>query len=185
MKTPLLALYAFLVLCPSPAVAQPPTPARPTGSVAYVSGQRLSTESIEGKAGQARLEAMRQEKANELRIRQQALEATRQQLALVAGGKEKLDLQQREQQQRADLDRATVQAQTDLQNLQRQLTVELQPKVRSALDDVVKGTDIQIVVQLETAVVWAAPGLDLTTAVLERLNAGVGTPVPAGGGGPR
>jgi Skp family chaperone for outer membrane proteins len=44
-------------------------------------------------------------------------------------------------------------------------------RVRSVVGEVVKGRHIQLVLNLENAVVWAAPSLDLTDAVIERMNA--------------
>jgi len=43
----------------------------------------------------------------------------------------------------------------------------------------VAGTDVQVVLQADGPILWAAPGLDLTAAVVERLNAG---PVQSNGG---
>jgi Skp family chaperone for outer membrane proteins len=151
--------------------SQAPALTRPGGVIAYVSGQRLSAETTVGKEARGRVQALQQAKTAELKSLQVALETTRQQLANTPDGTARLPLQQQEQQQRADLDRATAQAQADIQALQRQIATDMQGKVRAQLTELLKGTDIQVVVQLETAIVWAAPGLDLTSAVIERLNA--------------
>jgi Skp family chaperone for outer membrane proteins len=82
-------------------------------------------------------------------------------------------LQQQESIQRTDLERATAQAQADIQALQRQVQAELLTQVKSILDSVAKEHNFQLVLNAETTVVWAAPGTggDLTTVVIERLNA--------------
>lgn len=141
-----------------------------TSRIAYVSGQRIVAESPETKAAFARLPALQQERATALRAKQQALEATRQQLAQTSDGSTRIQLQQQELQQRTDLERATVLAQADLQALQRQLDADLKSKVKAVVDDLVKGQNIQLVLN-DQAVVWAAPDTDLTGAVVERLNA--------------
>ena len=69
------------------------------------------------------------------------------------------------------------QGQVDLQNLQRQISNDLMAKVRPILEELVAGTDVQIVLQADGPILWAAPGLDLTQAVVERLNA---APLPEG-----
>ena len=87
-------------------------------------------------------------------------------------GEARAQLQQQEQSERTNLERAVAQMQTDLQQLQRQVSGEMQGKVKAALDDLVKGKDVLMVVQSENVVVWAAPALDMTSEVIERLNAG-------------
>ena len=81
MKT--LAVCAALIIVPALAfgLAQP-RPAQAVGPVAYVSSQRISNETAEGKAGIARLQAMQRERTADARTKQQALEATRKQLAV-------------------------------------------------------------------------------------------------------
>ncbi len=63
------------------------------------------------------------------------------------------------------------QSQTDLQTMQRQVSAEVATKVKAALEEVVKGTGVQVVLNNETSVVWSAPGLDLTSQVIEKMNA--------------
>ena len=91
---------------------------------------------------------------------------------------ERTRLQAQEQQQRTDLEKAVSQSQVDLQNLQRQISNELGVKVKAAIEDLVKGTGVQVVLSADTTVVWAAQGLDLTSPVIERLNAQAAAPAP-------
>jgi Skp family chaperone for outer membrane proteins len=114
---PTAALIAFFSLTPS---AQ--APARGPVSIGYISSQRIFSESIEGKAGVARVQTLQQQRANDLRLRQQTLDATRQQLAQATESATRSQLQQQEIQQRTDYDRATAQAQFDFQTLRRQVT---------------------------------------------------------------
>jgi Skp family chaperone for outer membrane proteins len=151
-------------------------------TIAYISGERISSETADGRAGQDRIRRFQQQTASGLTARQQALEATRRSLLNATDDTERLKLQQQEQVQRTDLEQAAARAQLDLQELRRQVTADMQSKVREALTQLLLGTDIKIVVQLETAVVWAAPGLDLTGAVIERLDARSASPGPAGRG---
>ena len=171
---PLAILFAVVALA---AAGQVPSP-RVTGPIVFVSAQRIFAESSDGKAQVARVQALQQQRATELRTRQQTLDATRQQLAQAVDVAARAQLQQQELQQRTDFERATAQAQTDLQNLQRQVQAELQGRVKSALDDVTKGQNIQLVLNADSSVVWSAPGTDLTNAVVERLNSRSATVAP-------
>lgn len=164
---PMVFLFAALV----PAAIAYLHAANQTSPIAYVSVQRVLSESTAAKADAAHLLAMQQQKAQELRQKQQALEATQQQLGGAAGVFRGQQLRQQAQQQRADLERATAQAQSDLQSLQRQLQTDFRRRLKSALDDLVKRQGVQLVLNEDTAVVWTAPGSDLTAAVIERLNA--------------
>ena len=55
--------------------------APPGGPVAFVVSQRISNETSEGKAGIARMQALQRERTAEARTKQEALQATRRQIA--------------------------------------------------------------------------------------------------------
>ena len=154
-------------------------PTLPSGPVAFVVSQRISNETTEGKAGIARMQALQRERTADARTKQEALQATRRQIDATQDSAERSRLQAQEQQQRADLEKAVSQIQVDLQNLQRQISNELGVKVKAAIEDLVKGTGVQVVLSADTTVVWAANGLDLTTPVIERLNAQAAAPAPS------
>ncbi len=170
MKT--LPVWLAVTVFPAIAVglAQPRAVTAP-GPVAYVSSQRISNETSDGKAGVARLQTLQRERAAAVRTKQQALETTRQQMTLAKDDAARVRLRAEEQQQRTELERAAAQSQADFLALQRQVSAEVATKVKAALQEVVKGTEVQVVLNGESSVVWAAPGLDLTSAVIERMNA--------------
>ena len=151
-------------------LAQPRAVTAP-GPVAYVSSQRISNETADGKAGVARLQTLQRERAADVRTRQQALETTRQKMTLAKDDAARVRLRAEEQQQRTELERAAAQSQADFLSLQRQVSAEVATKVKAAVQEVVKGTEVHLVLNGESSVVWAAPGLDLTSAVIERMNA--------------
>lgn len=139
-------------------------------AVAYVSSNRIFTESVHGRSEGARLQSAQQQRTNELRAKQQSLETTRKDLATSPEGPSRSELQQKELQQRTDLERSTQQAQLELQNLQREVNGELQRRVRAILDDLMKTQSYQLVLNAEASVLWSAPELDLTAAVIARMN---------------
>ena len=178
MKT--VSIWLAITVAPALAAgAFQQRPAPPSGPVAYVVTQRISNETTEGKAGIARIQALQRERTADARTRQETLQATRRQIDATKDSAERTRLQAQEQQQRTDLEKAVNQSQVDLQNLQRQISNELGVKVKAALGDVVKGTGVQVVLSADTTVVWAAQGLDLTSPVIERLNAQAASPAPS------
>lgn len=146
--------------------------ARGASSIGYVSLQRILNESPEQKAGASRLQQIQQEKGRGLAGMQQKLDATRRQLAQSSSGAARAELQRDEQQQRGELERATAQAQADLQALQRQFQNDLRSRLTPVFEDIAKSRNMQIVLNEDTGVVWAAPAFDLTNDVIERLKAG-------------
>lgn len=165
-------LTTSVALLPAMVSLAPASQSRPSASprVAYVSAQRIVAESPDVKAAFAKLPALQQERTTALRAKQQAIEETRQQLAQATDGATRLQLQQKETQQRSDLERSTLLAQADLQKLQLQLDTDLKNRVKGILTELVKGQNIELVLN-DTVVVWAAPENDLSSAVIERLNA--------------
>jgi Skp family chaperone for outer membrane proteins len=142
--------------------------------IAYVSMQKIVTEANDAKVAAGKFETMRQEKAREITAKQKEADAA--QLAVVqAGGvfqrSRRTALQADENRQRAELKKLTDQAQADLQNLQRQLQADLRERITAILAQLVKQKGVQLVLNQDTAVVFAQPGVDLTMEVLSALNA--------------
>jgi Skp family chaperone for outer membrane proteins len=178
MKT--ACVLAAIVLGAHPAASAQTV--RSAGRIAYVSVQKLATESNEAKVASAKLETMRMEKAREVEARQKAVDAA--QLAVVqAGGifqrSRRATLVAEENRQRAELQRVAQQAQADLQNLQRQLQSELRVKINAVLERFVRQRNLEIVLNQDTTIVWAPPGADLTMEVLSALNAASPSPPSA------
>src|SRR5947208_404701 len=119
-------LFAFGLLAPATGLAQ--SRSTPASSIAYVSAQRLLTESTQAKAAAKQLEDFSRAKAQEIAAKQKALEATRLQLANAGGifsGSARTKLRAQESQQQSELQKVTQESQNELQNLQRQLQSDL------------------------------------------------------------
>lgn len=173
MKTAFLAAVpAALVLAfvTFNAEGQTAAPGKVTG-VAYVSSNRLMNEAVPARTELARVQSMQQQKNAELRAKQQAVDQTRLQLAQATDAETRAKLVKQEQDQRADFERSQQQAQADLQRLQREVQAEVQTRVRDAIAEMAKTQDIRLVINQDTSVVWAAPGMDITATLIERLNA--------------
>jgi Skp family chaperone for outer membrane proteins len=160
-------LAAMLAVTVVGRASAPGEPAR----IAYVSTNRIIAESPDARAEVARFQAAQQQKTTELRAKQRELTVTRQQFGQASSAETRAELARMEEQQRAELERATSQAQTDLQKLQQQMHANLQARLKPILQALAQNQDFQIVLNADTAVVWASPSVDLTAAVIERLNA--------------
>jgi Skp family chaperone for outer membrane proteins len=172
MKTFVIPVIVLAALV-SVAAAQQPDASFGTRRIGYVSMQQVLSETTEAKAAAEQLKATQQQKAGELRARQQALDETRRQLGEPAAMFQGKRLRQQEERQRAELEQATVQAQQEFQTLQLQIQRELRARLKFVLDELSKRHRLEVVLNHDTSVLWAAPGLDLTSAVIERLNATV------------
>jgi Skp family chaperone for outer membrane proteins len=172
-------VMSLLLILPSQAIAAQAPAIPPDARVVYVSSARISSESAPGKAGAARVQAVQQARTADLRARQQAIEATRKQLASAATPEERSKLTVQESTLRFEFERAAAQAQVELQNLQREISTELRPKLAAVLGELLKGTKVEAVLNVETAVLWGAPPLDVTAVVIERLNAAEAKAGPA------
>ncbi len=139
-------------------------------AVAYVSPSRILTEAVHGRTEMSRLQTLQQQRSTEIRTKQQAMEVTRQQMTTAPDGPARAELLQKESQQRAELERMGQQAQIEFQTMQREINAELQGRVRAILDDLMKTQNYQMVLNGDTGVLWSNPELDLTTAVIRRMN---------------
>lgn len=71
---------------------------------------------------------------------------------------------------RADYELVARKLQAEVQQLQGEIMEELQPQVQAALKELVEAEGVTLLLQRD-AVIFAAPALDLTGKLLERLNA--------------
>jgi Skp family chaperone for outer membrane proteins len=171
MKPVAAGLFALSLLAPA---LQTVGGQRPTSSVAYLSVQKILTDSTDAKVAKQRLTELGQAKAQELAVKQKALEATKLELANSGGlfsATKRNKLKAQEAQQQSELQRLAQQAQSDVQNLQRQLEADLRREFSTIVGEIAARRSIQLVLNLDNAVVWTSTGTDLTAEVLDRLNA--------------
>ena len=147
------------------------TPPSGIPGVAYFSSQRLLNEVASARTELARIQAMQQQKNNELRTKQQAIEATRQEYASATDSEARTRLLKQEQDQRADFDRSVQQAQADIQRLQRDVQAEVQAQVKGSIEKLSRAHGFKMVLNADTSVVWASPGMDVTNLIIDALNA--------------
>jgi len=166
---------------PAPAPAQPAAPPPPPApfpqgaKVAYVNLQAVAQLSVEGKAANAKVQALTQKKQAEIADKTKALQASQQKLQ--TGGSVMNDqargaLEKEIDRQTRELERLQQDAQADLNELQQELQAEFQKKMFPVLQQlsIEKGLHLLLNVPSET-VIWGADGLDLTLEAVKKLDA--------------
>jgi outer membrane protein len=169
-------MVAALLLVPAPALAQ--SPLTPGGAVlgrfGAFSPQRAFTESAEGKAGIARLEALQATRATEIAERNKALQSQEQSLerSLAVLAEEVRIQRARDLEKfRIDVQRFIQDAQAEVAGVQRELESSFLARLRPAVEQVAKEKGLQLVVNLDDgSVVWADPAVDITPEVIARLG---------------
>jgi outer membrane protein len=192
-----LALGAMLMAAPT--YAQAPAPAQPAPQAAapapparvpfqeglryaYVNEQEVVATSAQGKALNAKVVALNDQKVKELNERNAALQAA--QAKLESGGgvlseQAVLQLQSDIDKQTRDLQRFTEDAQQEVTALTQQLQVEFYQKLTPVIDRVAKEKKLHFVFSAqESGLVWADPSLDLTPDIVRALDAAVAATVP-------
>jgi outer membrane protein len=169
---------------PAPAV-QAPAPAPrpfPEGTkYGFVNIQRIANESSEGKAATARVQALNQQKVNELNEKNKQLQAAQQKLdqgGSVLNANALAQLQKDIERMQVDIQRFTEDAQQDVQNLQAQLQDDFQRKLTPVVQQVAQEKGLHMLFSVaDSGLVWGDPALDLTTEIIKKFD--LAPPAPA------
>jgi outer membrane protein len=160
---------------PLPA-AQPPKPFPEGAKIAYVNVQRIASESADGKAATGRITALREKKEKELQSKNSQLDEARKKLessGSVLSDSARSQQQKEVERLQVDLQRSTQDAQAEVEELQRELQVEFQKKLLPIIGEVASAKGLMMVLSsLDSGLVWADPGLDITADVIKRLDSG-------------
>jgi len=192
-----VALCGILVAAQSfaqvPAPAQPAPPDQAAPSVqpfpagtkyAFVNIQRIAAESAAGLTLTGEVQALNQQKVNELNERNVALQATQQKLdagASVMSPAAATQLQREIERQQIDIQRFTEDAQQEVEALQTQLQEEFQLRLSPVIQEVATERELQLLFSVtDSGLVWADQSLDVTAEVIQKFDAlGAGAVVPA------
>jgi outer membrane protein len=170
---------------PAPAAAAPapavPAPRFQEGlKYAYVRIDLIAATSNEGKAFNAKVQALQDQKVKDLQDRNKALQASQEKLekgASVMNDTARAQLQADIERQQRDLQRATEDAQQEVTALTQQLQVEFERRLTPIIDKVARAKQVHFVFNAqESGLVWADPTMDLTADVIKEFDA---TPVSA------
>ena len=188
-----LAAPAYAVASPQAAPAAPtPPPAQaappvqrpfPTGTkYAFVNIQRIAAESSAGKTLAGKVQALNQQKVNELNEKNKSLQATQQKLeagASVLSPTAAAQLQKEIERQQVDIQRFTEDAQQEVTTLQTQLQDEFQVRLTPIIQEVANDRGLHMLFSVvDSGLVWADPALDITTEVIQKFDAAGGGAAP-------
>jgi Skp family chaperone for outer membrane proteins len=155
--------------------AKPPAPFPQGAKVGYVYLQQIAALSNEGKAAQARVNALTQKKQTEIGEKQKALQAAQQKLQTggsVMSETARGQLEKDIDRQTRDLERLNQDAQTDINELTQEVQAEFNKKLFPILTALSEEKGLHLLFSATDAgLIWAADGLDLTAEAVKKLDA--------------
>lgn len=186
MRVFAVALALSLTLLAAPSYAQAPqAPATPPAAAApafqdglkyaYVVVQTVASESSAGKAFNAKVQALQEQKVKELQDRQKALQAAQEKLEKGAGvmsDQARTQLQLDIEKMQRDAQRFTEDAQQEVTTLTQQLQAEFERALTPIIDQVAKAKGVHFIFSAqESGLIWADPTMDLTGEVIKAFDA--------------
>jgi Skp family chaperone for outer membrane proteins len=165
---------------PAPAPApQPPAPFPQGAKVAFVNLQAIAQLSSDGKAANAKVQALAQKKQTEGATKTKTLQDNQQKLQTsgsVMNDAARAQLEKDIERQTVEGQRFEQDAQAELTELQQQLQQEFQRKLMPILETLSKEKGLQALLSAaDSGVIWADPGLDLTLEAVKKMDASAGT----------
>jgi outer membrane protein len=177
---------------PAPATQKPAAPATPAqppakpfaegSKIAYIDVQRVASESTEGKAAAAKITDLSQKRTNELAAKNKALDTAQQKLS--SGGAllsddARAQLQKEIDKLQLEIQRTQQDAQTELDELNRQLQNDFQRKLGPVIQDVASEKGLFVLLSRgDAGIVWADNSLDLTSEIIRRFDAAMAAGKP-------
>ena len=159
---------------PAPA-AQPPAPFPAGAKVAYFNPQAVFQTSADGKAAVSRVNALIQKKQTENADKAKLLQGNQQKLQTsgsVMNEAARTQLEKEIERQTKDAERFQQDAQAEINELQQEVQNEFVKKLSPIIEQLANEKGLHIVFNaVESGIAWAAPGLDLTSDVVKKLDA--------------
>jgi outer membrane protein len=156
----------------APAPQQLPFPAGVKYAFVYV--QRIASESAEGKAATAKVQALNEQKTKELQDKNKALQANQQKLdqgGSVLNDAARQQLAAEIDKEQKDIQRFTEDAQQDIQSLQAQLQDDFQKKLQPVIQKIAQEKQLHMIFSVtDSGLIWGDPALDLTGEVIKEFD---------------
>ena len=169
----------------APAAQQPAPPRVPFQmglKYGYIQLQEVAQTSAQGKAFNARVQALQEQKVKELQDKNKQLQAVQDKLdkgASVLADAARASLQAEIEKQQRDIQRFTEDAQQEIMALTQQLQADFERLLMPVIEKVSKEKQVHFVFDAaQSGLVWADPSMNLTADVIQALDAG-GTAKPA------
>ena len=138
----------------------------PADQAAILNVPRLVVETVDGKEASARLEALRNERQKTLAAKEGEIRALIQKKAAPAAI----------ERSQVELRRMSEDAEAELNGLQRSLELDFFSKIRPVVMEVLNEEHLGMLFTFPNPIiVWAAPAVDITPKVIQRLDAAART----------
>src|SRR5678815_5283210 len=158
----------------APAAQQPAPPRVPfqTGlKYGYIQLQEVAQTSAQGKAFNARVQALQEQKVKELQDKNKQLQAVQDKLdkgASVLADAARASLQAEIEKQQRDIQRFTEDAQQEIMTLTQQLQADFERLLMPVIEKVAKEKQVHFVFDAaQSGLVWADPSMNLTADVIQ------------------
>ena len=185
MRVSCLAAFLSIVLGGSSVLAQAPAPQAGSpetpppmpadAKVAFVNVQRVAEESAAGKESTAQVQALNQEKLDELNEKNRGLQDSQQTLqqgGTVMSETARVELEREIGRMQIEIQRMTEDAQLAVQTLTEELQLDFQRQLFPVIQQVAAEKSLQMVLSVgDSGILWADPGLDITMDVIQRFDA--------------
>ena len=159
----------------SPATPQPPAPFPQGAKVAYVNLQAIMQGSADGKAAAARLQAETKKRSAEAEAKRKSMQANQQKLQTggsLMSAEARAQLESEIQKQQRDGERYEQDAQAELNEMQKELQQAYNEKLFPVLEQMTKEKGLSLLFSVaDSGLIWAEPGLDLTTDAIKKMDA--------------
>ena len=169
---------------PAPATQKPAPPAPAPPKVvpfqvglkyAFVDLGVVAESSAQGKAFNAKVQALQEQKVKELQGRDKALKDAQEKLekgATVLNDQARAGLQVEIEKLQRDIQRSTEDAQQEIQTLTQQLQQQFYALLTPVIDKVAKDKQVHFIFDAaQSGLVWADPSMNLTADVVKALDA--------------
>jgi Skp family chaperone for outer membrane proteins len=138
---------------------------------AFVNIQRILTESAKGLVAIAKVQALNQQRIAELEGKKKALQAAEQKLAQSAASGSRLQIGNEIERMKADIERFTEDAQSEVKGLTQELQMEIQREVAPIIQQIATEMKIEMLFsQTNAGLLWSDARLDITRDVILRLD---------------
>jgi outer membrane protein len=163
---------------------QPPVPFLTGAKVGLVNLQLIAQNSVEGKAASSRVQALIQKKQTEGADKAKQLQANQQKLQTSGGVMSeaaRTTLEHEIERQQKEGERFQQDAQAEVNELQQELQGEFQKKLFPLLQEMAKEKGLHALLSAQDAgVIWADPGIDLTSEAIKKLDSATAAKPGAG-----
>lgn len=161
-----------------PPAQQPATPPKPFpegAKIAYINVQQIASTSVEGKAATAKIEEFSKKKMAELQAKNkqaQDLQTKLQQGGSVLNEAARAQSEKELQKLQRELQAMQEDAQQERDDLTQKLQVDFQSRLNPIIDQVANEKNLHVVFDaVNSGMVWANTGLDITAEVMKRFDA--------------